>query len=68
MLFYRELAPLRADPRFWSLAKRVGLAEYWLKSNQWPDFCAEPGLVYNCRTEALRVTAAASPPTSSAAL
>ena len=59
MLFYPEMAPLRADRRFWQLAKRVGLTDYWLKSGHWPDFCAEPGLPYDCRTEALRVRAAA---------
>jgi hypothetical protein len=59
MLFYPEMAPVRADRRFWPLVRRVGLTDYWIKSGHWPDFCTEPGLPYDCRTEALRVTAAA---------
>ena len=31
-------APLRADPRYLALAKRVGLLDYW-RSGRSPDFC-----------------------------
>jgi TolB-like protein len=34
-------APLRRDPRFVALAKRVGLLEYW-RSGRLPDFCRVP--------------------------
>ena len=52
LLFYPEMRAFRADPRFMPLAKRLGLVDYWVKSNHWPDFCAEPGLPYDCRVAA----------------
>jgi len=48
-LFGPEMKPLRADPRFMPLAKRLGLLRYWASSGRWPDFCAEPDLPYDCR-------------------
>jgi TolB-like protein len=40
MVLYRaELAPLRADPRFVELAKRIRLLDYWREGHS-PDFCA----------------------------
>ncbi len=39
------------DPRFWPLAARTGLIRYWRTRNVLPDFCATPGLPYDCRTE-----------------
>lgn len=57
-LFYPELKAFRHDPRFIQLAARLGLLNYWRDSNQWPDFCAEPDLPYDCRQvrEAERLT------------
>ena len=49
LFYYPETKPLRRDPRFWPLVSRMGLADYWLKSNNWPDFCSEPDLPYDCR-------------------
>lgn len=49
VLYYPEMKLLRRDPRFWPLAKRMGLVDYWIKSNSWPDFCSEPDLPYDCR-------------------
>jgi adenylate cyclase len=54
-LFMPATAPLRRDPRFWPLAARLGLAQYWRASGQWPDFCSEPGLPYDCKAEAAKV-------------
>jgi DNA-binding winged helix-turn-helix (wHTH) protein/TolB-like protein len=51
-LYYPEMKAFRADPRFMPLAKRLGLVDYWVKSNRWPDFCAEPDLPYDCRAVA----------------
>jgi len=53
------LAPgdaMRRDPRFMQLARQLGLTAYWLETNQWPDFCADPTLRYDCAAEARRVT------------
>jgi TolB-like protein/DNA-binding winged helix-turn-helix (wHTH) protein len=54
-LFYTLTAPLRRDPRFMQLAARIRLVDYWRSSGHWPDFCGEPGLPYNCRSEAAKV-------------
>lgn len=54
-LFAPIAAPLRRDRRFMQLADRLGLVDYWITSGQWPDFCAEPGLPYDCKIEAMRL-------------
>jgi hypothetical protein len=53
-------APMRRDPRFMSLMQRLGLLKYWRDSGKWPDFCAEPGLPYDCKVEAARLASARS--------
>jgi TolB-like protein len=58
-LFVSATAPLRRDPRFWPLAARLGLSQYWRTTGHWPDFCSEPGLPYDCKVEAAKVAAAA---------
>jgi TolB-like protein len=45
---------MRRDPRFIRLAARIGLVDYWRSSGHWPDFCAEPGLPYDCKLEAAK--------------
>ena len=40
VLFFPQMAPLRADPRFRALAEKLGLFAYWKKSRTRPDFCA----------------------------
>jgi hypothetical protein len=57
-LFFTLTAPLRKDPRFMQLATRLGMVDYWRSSGHWPDFCADPGLPYNCQTEANRLNSA----------
>jgi tetratricopeptide (TPR) repeat protein len=54
-LFTPEAANMRRDPRFMQLATRIGLTRYWRSTGNWPDFCAEPGLPYDCKTEAERL-------------
>jgi TolB-like protein len=39
-LFAAAYTKLRADPRFVKLCARLGLVEYWLTTQKWPD-CAE---------------------------
>ncbi len=48
---------LRRDPRFVNLAARLGLIGYWTASGHWPDYCATPGLPYDCKAEATRLSA-----------
>jgi hypothetical protein len=40
LLFFPQMAPLRADPRFRGLAEKLGLFAYWKKTHTRPDFCA----------------------------
>ncbi len=51
-LFWPEMRGFIRDPRFWSLARRLGLVDYWLDTNQWPDFCREPDLPFDCKDKA----------------
>ena len=37
----RAAAPMRLDPRYLELARRVGLLAYW-KTGKLPDFCHQP--------------------------
>ena len=57
VLFRPPLADLRADPRFMQLAAHLGLLDYWRRSGDWPDFCSDPDLPYDCKKEAARLTA-----------
>lgn len=40
LLFWQQTAPLRADPRFLALTKKLGLFAYWKATHSRPDFCA----------------------------
>jgi TolB-like protein len=40
VLFVPQTEPMRRDPRFFELAKRIGLYDYWRSTGRWPDFCA----------------------------
>ena len=56
VLFRPPFRDFRREPRFIGLAARFGVVDYWLKSGVWPDFCREPDLPYDCKTEAAKVT------------
>jgi hypothetical protein len=49
LLFPVAFPELRADPRFVKLCARLGLVEYWLETQKWPD-CAEV-VPYDFRAE-----------------
>jgi hypothetical protein len=57
LLMLAATEPLRRDRRFWPLAARAGLVRYWLSTNKWPDFCADPTYPLDCRAEARTVAA-----------
>ncbi|MGE0045929.1 MAG: TIR domain-containing protein [Hyphomonadaceae bacterium] len=40
MLFWEIMPEIRVDPRFVKLCARLGLVEYWLTTQKWPD-CAD---------------------------
>ena len=54
-LFLPTTAAMRSDPRFMPLARNLGLIDYWRSTGQWPDFCNEPDLPYDCHVEAAKV-------------
>jgi TolB-like protein len=56
-LFWPNLAEFRRDPRFMPLATQIGLVDYWRSSGNWPDFCGDKSLPYDCRGEASRLSA-----------
>ena len=57
-LFWPDAAGLRAEPAFFHKMAGLGLVRWWVARKAWPDFCAEPGLKYDCADEArkLRLT------------
>ncbi len=57
VLFRPWFNNLRRDPRFMGLAKRLRLLDYWQKSGNWPDFCDEADLPYDCKKEAAKLKA-----------
>jgi hypothetical protein len=54
-LFFTSTKAMRRDSRFIKLAAKFGLIDYWRESGHWPDYCSEPGLPYDCKTEADKV-------------
>jgi tetratricopeptide (TPR) repeat protein len=56
VLFRPQMRPLWLDRRFFAFAARIGLADYWIRSGHWPDFCSDPALPYDCRAEAQRLS------------
>jgi hypothetical protein len=52
IIFRPAFADVHRDPRFMQAAQRLGLLDYWRKSGNWPDFCSDPDLPYDCKAEA----------------
>jgi tetratricopeptide (TPR) repeat protein len=56
VVFRPALRKFRQDPRFMTVAKRLGLVDYWTKSGNWPDFCfVDPDQPYDCKAEASKL-------------
>lgn len=55
ILFRAHMAGFRRDRRFIQLAARLGLLDYWMSTGNWPDFCFDPALPYDCRGEARKL-------------
>ncbi len=51
-LFWPDAAGLRAEPAFFRKMADLGLVRWWIVRKQWPDFCADPKLKYDCADEA----------------
>ncbi len=52
--FRPHMRPMLADPRFMDVAHRIGILTVWRKSGDWPDFCNDPKLPYDCQKEAAK--------------
>lgn len=53
--FRPALHEFRRDRRFMLVAARTPLLHYWRATGNWPDFCNEPGLPYDCKKEAAKL-------------
>ena len=54
-LFWPDAAGLRTETAFFHKMADLGLVRRWVARRQWPDFCAEPGLRYDCAEEARKL-------------
>jgi tetratricopeptide (TPR) repeat protein len=54
VLFRPAMRDVWRDPRSIAAAAHLGLLAYWKKSGQWPDFCFDPLLPYDCKKEAAK--------------
>lgn len=52
VMFRPYMRVLWRDPRSIAAAAHVGLLHFWQASGEWPDFCFDPTLPYDCRKEA----------------
>lgn len=56
--FRPATAALCADPRFWNIAARLGLARYWTVRGKWPDMCSREIPLAICKAETAKVLSA----------
>lgn len=59
-VFRPKYVSLRNDVRFMKIVQGWGQFDYWRKSGNWPDFCFEPSLPYDCKVEAAKPRRVAS--------
>ena len=55
ILFFPGAAGVRTEPAFFRKMVALGLPAVWKARRKWPDFCAEPGLRYDCAKEAAKL-------------
>jgi tetratricopeptide (TPR) repeat protein len=54
VLFRPYMRDVWRDPRSMAGAAHVGLLHYWKVSGNWPDYCFDPTLPYDCKKEAAK--------------
>jgi tetratricopeptide (TPR) repeat protein len=57
VLFRPQFKSFWSDPRSLQAAAHLGLLSYWRTADQWPDFCNDPQLPYDCKKEAAKLGA-----------
>jgi DNA-binding winged helix-turn-helix (wHTH) protein len=60
LLLSPAMKPFRDDPRFWDVAVRTGLVNYWQTTGYWPDFCQSQ--LDSCKRLAAAAALADPPP------
>ena len=55
VLFRPAFHDLQKYPRSMKLAARSGMIRHWRETGAWPDFCFNPDLPYDCKTEAAKL-------------
>ena len=60
-IFYPGATTLREDPRFVRFCARLGLCDYWVATNRWPDCADELMPIYDFRALARAEVAARAP-------
>jgi len=48
LLVWPSFRSARHDPAVMELFDATGQLDYWLQTGNWPDFCADPDLPYDC--------------------
>lgn len=54
VLFRPAMRDVWRDPKSIAAAAHLGLVRYWTVNGQWPDFCSDPTLPYDCKREAAK--------------
>ena len=57
VLFRPAMRDVWRDPRSMAVAAHFKLLHYWKASGNWPDFCVDPSLPYDCKKEAAKYPA-----------
>ena len=60
-IFYPGATALREDPRFVRFCARLGLCDYWVATNRWPDCADDLMPIYDFRALARAEVAARTP-------
>ena len=55
VIFRPAFREVQRDPRFIQVAANLGLLKYWRTADEWPDFCFQPDLPYDCKAEAAKI-------------
>ncbi|HEX8841649.1 MAG TPA: hypothetical protein VF757_05045 [Sphingomicrobium sp.] len=55
LLFRPAFHRFRQNRRFMTIAKQIGLLQYWTRTGRWPDFCFESDLPYDCKKVAAAI-------------
>lgn len=58
ILFTVLMSEIRRDPRFVDLCERLGLVDYWLETDRWPDCVEEVAPWYDFKAECRKVAEA----------